>query len=581
MNKSTYTLAFVLATSAIFSQTTPDAVKKSESELFDAADADFRSLISKQPTLGDNYFFLGDNFFRNGLLDKRAELIDSAEFYFKKGSELNATNGLNYVGLGKVLLFKNNINDAKAQFFKAASVSQNKNAEVARRTAEAWLQTESKSADDALNAANLAVKLDAKNPESHIVLGDALLEKTPADGGPAIKAYKAATALNPKNTKGILREGKLYQRGRNYQLALDKYNEALTIDNSFAPAHREIAELYFLAGKSGKSIESWKKYLELNNSNFARYRFISALYRNKQYTEAVTEYENLKKTNFNNLYLERLAGYSYYEMGDKTDKEAYNKGMKALNDFFKAAGPNFKYITEDYKYKGLLYVKTGKDSLGVVELENAIKQDPGAAKDLYSEIAGIYYKSKKYDNVISTVEKKTALDANTLNNNDFFNAGRAYYNKALPLFNEAVTTKDAKVKSAKETEALPLLIKADTAFNGLVRKNQTWPTAYTWKGRTNSLVEILLKKEKDGLAKPHYEKVVSMLKPEEKTGGYKRDYIEALEYLGAYYVTINDKAKADETWGLVKEADPNNAKQLLYFKPKPAGGATAPKKITN
>ena len=82
-------------------------------------------------------------------------------------------------------------------------------------------------------------------------------------------------------------------------MALDKYNEALAIDNTYAPAYREIAELYFLAGKSSKSIESWKKYLELNNSNFARYRFLSALFKNKQYSEAISEYENLKKTNFN------------------------------------------------------------------------------------------------------------------------------------------------------------------------------------------------------------------------------------------------------------------------------------------
>lgn len=568
MNKSIYTLAFSLTLTSFFAQTLPDAVKKSENELFDSAELDLKSLITKQPTQGDNYFYLGDNFFRSGLLDKQTDFIDSAEFYFKKGIEVNATNGLNYVGMGKVFLFKNNLNDAKAQFFKASSISQNKNAEVARQTSEAWLATETKSADDAITAANLAVKLDPKNPESHIVLGDALLEKTPADGGPVIKAYKAATALNPKNTKGILREGKLYQRGRNYQLALDKYNEALAIDNTYAPAYREIAELYFLAGKSSKSIESWKKYLELNNSNFARYRFLSALFKNKQYAEAINEYENLKKTNFNSLYLERLAGYSYYEMGNKTDKEAYNKGIKALNDFFTAAGPNFKYITDDYKYKGLLLVKTGQDSLGIIELENTIKKDPSSAKDLYTEIASIYYKLKKYDQVVNTIDKKTAIDVNSLNNNDYFNAGRAYYNISLPLFNAFVTSKDAKVKAAKEAEALPLLIKADSAFSGLVRKNPSWATAYTWKGRVNALVEILEKKEKEGLAKPWYEKVIATIKPEEKTASYKRDYIEALEYLGAYYVTINDKAKADETWNLVKEADPNNAKQLLYFKKK-------------
>jgi len=46
-----------------------------------------------------------------------------------------------------------------------------------------------------------------------------------------------------------LRAGKLYQRGRNYQLALDLYKKAEGIDPTFAPAYREKAELYHLAGQ--------------------------------------------------------------------------------------------------------------------------------------------------------------------------------------------------------------------------------------------------------------------------------------------------------------------------------------------
>lgn len=573
MKKILFTSILISASLVSVAQTLPEAIKKTDNELFENASADYRALINKEAAKGENYFYYGENFFKNGILDSRVELIDSANFYFKKGSEVNATNALNYVGLGKVLLYKNNVNDAKAQFFKATSISQSKNAEVMRRLSEAWLSTDNKNADEAIKCAELAIKLDAKNPEGFIYLGDAQLEKTPADGGPAIKSYKAATVLNPKNTRGILREGSLYQRGRNYQLALDKYKEAIAIDPSFAPAYREIAWLYYLAGQQNKSIENWKKYLELNNSDFARYRFVSALFKGKQYAEAVTEYESLKKNNFKNLYLERVAAYCYYEMGDKTDKEAYNKGQKALSDFFNTAGPNFKYIADDYKYKGLLLVKTGKDSLGVIEMEKAATLDPAAAKDIYSEIAASYYKGKKYDKVIEYLDKKTASDANSLNINDYFNLGRAYYNKATPAFNEAVTTKDAKIKSAKEAEAIPLLIKADSAFSGLVRKNEKWAVAPMWRGRSNSLLEILTKKEKDGLAKPYYEKVIAIVKPEERTGSYKKEYTEALEYLGAYYVNIADKAKADEMWNAVKAIDPNNQKQLNYFNPKPQGGA--------
>ncbi len=573
MNKSFLTINLAIITCFSFAQTLQDAITKTDNERFESAAIDFRALIAKEPNKGENYFYFGENYFLNGITDKNDALIDSAKLFYTKGIELNATNPLNYVGLGKVFLAKNNVTDAKTQFFKAASVAQNKNAEVMRQTAKAWLSTDNKNVDEAIIQANMAIKLEPKNAENYIILGDAQLEKTPADGGPAIKSYKMATVLNPKSPKGILREGKLYQRGRNYQLALEKYKEAIILDPNYAPAYREIAELYYLAVQNAKSIENWKKYLELNNSDQARFRFIQALFRNKQYSEVINQGETLKKGGFSNYTIERLMGYGYYEMGNKTDTAAFTKGYKSITKFFELTAPisDFKYLPTDYKYKGLLLSKTGKDSLGVIEMEKAATLDPTSAKDMYSEIAGIYYKSKRYAKVIIYLDKKKTIDAASLNNTDYFNLGRAYYNTALPLFNEAMNTKDTKIKTAKEIEALPILTNADVAFDSLVKKNPSWITAYIWRGRTNSLSEILLKKEKNGMGKVHYEKVLSIVKPEEKTTTYKKETIEALEYLGSFYVTASDKTKADEIFNQLKEIDPNNPKVKNYFNPKNTG----------
>jgi tetratricopeptide (TPR) repeat protein len=346
--KKTIILSAIAFTGILNAQTLQEAVVKTDNERFSAAASDFRALINKDAAKGENYFYFGENFFKKGD-------ADSANIFYSKGAEANATYPLNYVGLGKVLLSKGNVADAKTQFYKAAALGANKNAELFRKIAEAWLATDSKNADEAILQINNAIKLEPKNAENYIILGDAQLEKNPTDGSGPIKSYKMATTLNPKSVKGILREGKLYQRGRNYQLALDKYKEAIAIDPTYAPAYREIAEVYSLYSQPAKAIENWKKYLELNNSDDARYRFMSALFSNKQYPEAITEYEGLKKQGFANLYLERLAGYSYTEVGNKVDTSSYTKGLKAINKFFEMAGPNFKYLYNDYKYKGLLF----------------------------------------------------------------------------------------------------------------------------------------------------------------------------------------------------------------------------------
>jgi len=578
MKKSIYIAVIAFAPVANFAQTVQQTIIKTDNERFADAASDFLALIKKEPAKGENYFYLGENYYKSGALDKfQNGELDSANLFYSKGIELNATNPLNYVGLGKVFLAKNNVNDAKTQFFKAASIAQNKNAEVMRRTAEAWISTDNKNPDEAIIQINNAIKIDPKNSENYILLGDAQLEKNPADGSGPIKSYQMATTLDSKSARGILREGKLYQRGRNYQLALEKYKAALTIDPTFAPAYREIAELYFLAGQNAKSIENWKKYLELNNSDYARYRFMSALFKNKQFAEAVVEYENLKKSNFNNLYLERLAAFCYYQMGDKTDKEAYNKGMAAINTFFEKAGPNFKYIADDYKYKGFLLSKTGKDSLGIIEMEKAIQLDPAIAGDISSFIGTSAYKAKKYDKAIMYLEKKVTIDPKTLDNNDWFNLGRAYFFTAQAKQLEGVNQKDAKIKAQKEAEAIPNFVKADSSFSQLAALNPSWPTAHFWRGRSSSNLDP---KNEKWLAKPYYEKVLSLVKPEERATTYKSNVIEASEYLGDYYLNNKenkDAEKAKEYWSAVKELDPANPKAKAFFAPpKPGGNSPKP-----
>ena len=70
-----------------------------------------------------------------------------------------------------------------------------------------------KSLDEAITLLNAAIKIEPKNADNYLLMGDALLEKNPTEGGPAIKQYDKFSELNPKSPKGILRAGKLYQRG--------------------------------------------------------------------------------------------------------------------------------------------------------------------------------------------------------------------------------------------------------------------------------------------------------------------------------------------------------------------------------
>ena len=155
MKKITLISTGLIFASTSFAQTLQDAIRKSNNERYAAAAIDFRALIATEGTKGDNYFYYGENFFNNGDLD-------SANIFFQKGAELNATYPLNYVGLGKVLWYNGKSADAKTQFFKAATLGANKNTEVMRKTAEAYINSGNKNLDEAITLLNAAIKIDLK-----------------------------------------------------------------------------------------------------------------------------------------------------------------------------------------------------------------------------------------------------------------------------------------------------------------------------------------------------------------------------------------------------------------------------------
>ncbi len=529
MKKQVITFLGLSCFNIALAQSLESAIKKSNNEQLDAATSEFLTLLKSTPDKGEIYYYLGENYFKK-------DASDSALYYFQKGIEKNPTYPLNYVGTGKVLWYDGKTEDAKAQFFKANSIAQNKNADVLRKIAEVYIHAPQKNIDEAIDLINKAIKLDPKNAYNYILMGDALLEKNPTDGSPAIKQYNEAIKLNPQSAKGILRIGKLYERARNYQLALENYKKAIEIEPNFAPAYREMAELYHKANMDSKAIEMYQKYLQLNNSNEARYRYASFLFEKRNYEEAIREMENLKNQGFDNAYVNRILAYSYYELGDKKDKDAYSKGLNYINVFFEKGGTHFKYLASDYKYKGLLMMKNGNDSLGILEVNKAITMDSSVANDLYKEIARTYLKNKKYD-LASVYFDKIHTDA--MNSQDWFEAGRTYY-------------------FAKQFE------KADTAFGNVISRLPNFDVTYVWKARTKANLDP---KNEKWLALPYYDKYLSLVKPEERSlPAKKNNVIEACEYLGYYYMTQKNKEKATEYFTTIKELDPNNAKAQAFFK---------------
>lgn len=542
----------LMMTMGINAQSLSETMRMAENERFEGAKASFKRMLIAEPANGNLYYYLGETYFNQAISLKDTvyarALKDSANMMYKKGAEVDPNFPLNFVGLGKVLWYDKYINQADAQFKQALDISKSKSATVMLKIAEAYINADFKNLKGANELLAKAQKLEPKNPDVLMLMGDALLEADPMNGTEPIKKYNEAASLDTKNPKPILRIGKLYYRAKNPTEALKWYKNALLLDSTFAPAYLEMGELYIWASYNKKALESYKKYLALNNDMEARDRFSQVLWLNKLFQEAVSEITEIQKIDSSSYTLYRLLGYSYAEVGDKFPPDGYQKGLYAIRKFFQMTmeKKDFKYLSGDYSTYGTLLSKVGQDSLGIVELKRALEID-STKISLYSDIALAYYKSKNFKEAIKYYTKKISYGQPTVN--DYVYLGLSYY-----------LTKQ--------------FVAADTAFKTVIMVSPELTVAYKYRAKSNVQIDT---SSKLGLAKPHYLKMVDLItsKPENLTrSSYVRDLIEAYEYLGAFYFLVaKDYSKSKDYFSRLTALDSTNKKAKAFFA-SPEGKAT-------
>jgi len=505
------TVAFVFTAKA---QTLKQAIDLTHSEQFDEATKVYKQLIQGAYKNGEYYYFLGENYFQQGILD-------SANSYFEKGIDVDPTNALNYVGLGKMQWYDAKFNSAKVNFDKAITMSNKKSVKVYKEIAKCYTNADKKELDAALKMLDDAIKIDPKDTEIPLLYGDVYLEQ--GDGSKAIEQYKKAQEFDKKSCLATLRIGQLYGRAKNYALAFEYYQNATNIDSSFAPAYREQAELYYKAGQYEKAKAKYRKFLELSSNNVeARRRYASFLYLNKDYAESINQLQMVRAIDTSYNVVNRLLAFSYYESGK------YPEALNYSNLFFlRQTVEKNKVLPDDYAYKGKIYSKLGQDTLGVTALAKAVQMDTSKS-ELYGDIAGAYLKMRKYPEASKYYELKIKSKKG-LTSQDYYGLGKSQF-------------------FGKE------YVKADTTFGTFIALQPKLPNGYLWRAKTKTNLDL---DSKLGLAKPFYENYLERVTDKEKE---KKDMIEAYSYLGYYYFQAKDNANAKLNFAKVKELDPTNDK---------------------
>jgi hypothetical protein len=532
-----YTLAVVslVVGGTVFGQTLSDGIKKTDHERYEEAGKTFKALVNQQGvSLGDVYFFYGDNFYK-------ADDLDSAKLMWAKGADLAPDNAFSIIGQGKSLWLSGDTTSANTHFQNALKLTKRKNAEVIRQIASVYTYSPVKSLRQAVNLLNESIKLEGKNQANYLILGDAQAELNPTNSTEAMKSYNKAADIN-NNARVFVRKAMIYQRAQNPKLADSLYMVAQTLEPNYAPAYRERAELNMRFNQSKQSIANWEKYLQLNDSEYARFRYAVSLFEGKQYEQAAQQAELLHSRGMNNMYTKRILGFSLYEVNaaNQADSSAFAKGWSVMEDLFNTL-PADKVSGVDYKYKAMYYDKMGNKEAYLQFMEKAADAEPLIANDVYSELIRTHMKDKNYTAAITIFNKKMAGDSTKLTLGEYYELGRAYF------FGPQDFAQCDKVNAY------------------ILKLSPDYAMSYLWRGRANMKMDGDTKKYS---AKPYYEKFLTLLTEDERTGNYKSMAIEAYKFLGDYYFSSSEKDmdKAAEVWGEVQKLAPDDTQAAAFFK---------------
>jgi tetratricopeptide (TPR) repeat protein len=312
-------------------------------------------------------------------------------------------------------------------------------------------------------------------------------------------------------------------RARNFNDAQTNLKKAIELDPSYAPAYRELADMYYYANQPKLAVEYIKKYVGLaepspaTNSQYAAFLYLS-----KEYADALTEVNKVLAADPNNLTMNRLKAYLSYETKD------YPSAAAAMENYMKIAPAN-KIIPEDYVYDSKILIATGRAAEGIAKLEKFIQSNPDKACDLQNDLANAYTSVK-----------------------DCAGAVRAYKKKLTNCNGDLAD----QFRLASAFNCNKQYTQADSTFNIILTAKPTYSPGYLARARTNMSMDPEGKK---GLAKPYYDKYIELSQaPDADASKFREGLVEAYGYLGVYNFQAGKKPEAIQNFEKVLELDPGN-----------------------
>jgi len=482
--------------------------------------------------------------------------LDSAKICFSNAAHASPDSPLAIVAGASVQIISGDKAQAKIDLAKAEKTA------AARKDVQAFIEIaqvlfEAGDSTGWMDCLNQASQLDNKNPLPFIVAGNIYANlnndaREISALGNASGRYEQALYFDPQNIFAMNALASIYLRIQRYADAEKYLNSIMDLDSNYIPALKNLGELFYSVGRYTKASYYYGRYIslaEFTDADLQRYSII--LYFNKEYEKSNSYIQSLLKQDSSNPVLNRLNGYTLYELGK------YKEGLDAMNTLFdirKSSSDTSKIIASDYAYLGKLQAKTGNDTASIGNLLKAISMDSANTAGLYEDMARCYEHQKKYINAIASYNSFIKASNADVTSATYFSIGKDY----LILIN------DSTLDSLKKNEYIN---NADSAFAKVILISPSSHLGFLWHARTMAAKdpETTL-----GLAKDDYEKTLTILEAKGNNEKYKNELIESYRYLGYFYFLKFENAKKEhnqESTVLFKDLSVSYWNKLLSVDP--------------
>jgi len=490
--KAFFLLLFLVYSLPGFSQDIKQAKEFLYHQRYVSAESFLHKLVNHDPGNAEAWYLLSEACLEQ---DKTKGITDSLNLAPQQVKD----EPYYMVALGNVLLHASLPGKAKSYFEAALEKTKEKDGGILAAIAKANIDNDAGDVSQAIDLLNKAIKRDKHNAELYTLLGNAY--RRLKDGSHAYQAYQEALKEDPQFAEASYKMGTIFISQKNPEMYLKYFNEAVAADPNYAPALYQLYFHYYFKNVN-TAMDYLKKYMAVSDRSLQTdYDYTDLLYLTGQYDEAIKNATRLVNNEISappRLY--KLIAYSYKENGKTQDAFEYMKRYFAV-------APDSIEIVKDFATMADLYASRKETDSAVVFYKKAASMEKDSAElvNYYKKLANIFKEEKSYADEAFWFEKYYALNHDATNV-DLFNWGIAHY-----LSGE--------------------YLRSDSVFAVYTEKYPAQDFGYYWRARSNAAIDTAME---EGLAVPHYIKVVEIDQQDTTNATNRKHLIEAYGYLAAY-----------------------------------------------